>query len=157
MIWSILACHWSASLTPFKVVSSSARFMCLASFSYQSQQASSMMAPLASRATSMASEQASTKTVNSFPSSLWIIRVTLAMVSVSMLLRVASRTSLSHPDDTEVACCFIAAIPTLSQPHMGKLPTSFPHTEKMLGRVMTGGTSGMSLPLLQRSLSLHCC
>ena len=33
-----LACHWSARLTPFKVASSSARFMCLESFSGQSQQ-----------------------------------------------------------------------------------------------------------------------
>ena len=129
--------------------------MCLASFSDRSQQASSTMASLASRATPMANDLASTQTVNSFPSTHQSprngsSRVTLGTVSVSMLLRVASRTSSSHPDDTEVSRCFMAASATLSQPHMGKWSTNFPHTEKVLRRVMTGGTSRASPPLLQR-------
>ena len=122
------------------------------------------MAPLASRVTPMVSELVSTQTVNSFPSMHQSPRsgsfcVTLAIVSVSMLLRVASCTSSSHSNDTEVAHHFIAATATLNQPHMGKWPTSFSHTEKVLQWVMTGWTSGMSLLLLQRSLSLslYCC
>ena len=80
------------------MASSSARFMCLASFSRRSQKASSTMAPLASRITPMASELASTKTVNSLPSThqsphTGSSRVTLVTVSVNMLLRKASRTS----------------------------------------------------------------
>ena len=132
--------------------------MCLASFSGRIQQASSMMAPLATRATSMASELTSTQTMNSFPSThqsprTASSRVTLATVSVSMLLWIASRTSSSHPNDTEVPRRSIAATVTLSQLHTRKWLTSFLQ-KKVLRRVRTGGTSGASLPLLQRSLSL---
>ena len=108
--------------------------MCLTSFSSRSQQISFPIAPLASRVTPMASEQASTQTVNSFLSMhqspyIGSSRVTLAMVSVSMLLRVASCTSSSHPDITEVACYFMAVTATMSD------------------------DSGMSPPLHQESLS----
>ena len=65
-----LACHWSTMLTLFKVASSSAKFMCLESFSSQNQQASSMMAPLVSRATPMASELIP---IDAPISSYWII------------------------------------------------------------------------------------
>ena len=61
----ILACHWSARLTPLRVASSSARFTCLESFSSQSQQASLMKNSSTARATPRASELASTQTVNS--------------------------------------------------------------------------------------------
>ena len=107
----------------------------------------------------MAREVVSTHMVNSFPLThqsphTGSSQVTLAMVSVSMLLRVASRTSSSYPDDTEVACHFIGTTTTtLSQPHTGKWPMSFPPTEKVLRRMMTGGTSWVSPPLLQWSLS----
>ena len=59
-----LACHWSTRLTPFRVASSSARFICLESFSGRSQQASAMM----NSSTPRASELASTQTMNLFPS-----------------------------------------------------------------------------------------
>ena len=115
---------WSARLTPFRVASSSARFMCLESFSGRSQQASSMMNSSTARATPRASELASTQTVNSFPSTHQFPRtgsswVTLATVSVSMLCKAASRTSSSHPDYIDVARRFIATTATLSQPHTG--------------------------------------
>ena len=120
------------------------------------------MAQLVSRATPMASELASTQAVNSLPSTYQSLctglsQVTLAMVLVSMPFRVASCTSSFHPDDTEVACHFIAATATLSQPHTWNWPTSFQHTEKLLQQVMTGGTSRASLSLLQQSFSSLPC
>ena len=60
-MWSTLGCHWSAGWNPFKFASNSARFLYLASFFSWSQQASSMSL-LASRATLMANELASTQT-----------------------------------------------------------------------------------------------
>ena len=64
-VCSTVACHWSARLIPFRVVSSTARFICCASFPGCSQQASSMMDPLSS------SELASTEMMSSFPSILF--------------------------------------------------------------------------------------
>ena len=126
-----LACHWRTRLTPFRVASSLARFMCLESFSGRSQQAPSTMNSSTARATPRASKLESTQTVNSFPSTHQFSRtgsswVTLATVSISMLHRAALRTSLSHSDNTDVERCFMAATATQSQPHMGKWPSLLP-------------------------------
>ena len=151
---STVACHWSARLIPFRVTSSSARFICRMSFSGRSQQVSSMMDPLSSRTTPMASELASTQMVSSFSLThqsycKGLSCIILSIVSVIMHLRVTLCTSLSHPDVTEVTRCFMAAAAaTLSQSHTGKWPTSFPHIEKMFQRVITGRISEMSLSCL---------
>ena len=72
-MWSTLTCHWSTRLTPFKVASISARFMCLASFSSRSQQASTLMALLVSRVTPMASELASTQIYSCWHTNLLVL------------------------------------------------------------------------------------
>ena len=46
---SIVACHWSTRLIPFRVASSSVRFICRVSFSGLCQQMSSIMDLLSSR------------------------------------------------------------------------------------------------------------
>ena len=137
---STVTCHWSTRLIPFRIASSLARFIWRVSFSGRSQQASSMMDPLSSRVTPMASELASTQTVSSFmlthqspcPRSSCI---TLSIVSVITHLRVMSCTSSSHPDITEVTRHFMASATTLNQLHTGKWPTSFLHMEKVIRQV----------------------
>ena len=143
-----------AQLIPFRVASSSARFICSVSFSGHSQQVSSMMDLLSSRMTPIASELASTQMVSSFPlihqlPCMGLSGITLSIVSVIIYLGVTSCTSLSHPYVTEITWRFIAAAATLSHLHIGKWPTSFPHKEKVLRWVITGGTSWTSLPRLQ--------
>ena len=131
--------------------------MCLESFSGRSQQASLTMNSSTAGATSRVSELASTQTVNLFPSTYQF--PCTGSVSVSMFCRAVSCTSSSHPDDTDVARRFMAATTTLSQPHTGKWPTSFPQTEKTLRCVTLDGTPGTSPPLLQwspSSLPLTC-
>ena len=108
MMCSTVACHWSTRLIPFRVVSSLARFICHISFSGRSQQASSMMDPLSSRAIPMASKLVSTQMVSSFPLThlspcTGSSCITLSIISVFVHLGVTSCTSLSHPDVTSYA------------------------------------------------------
>ena len=156
---SPVAPHWSIKLIPFRVASSLARFLCRTSFSGRSQQVSSVMGLLSSRATLMASKLASTQTVSSFPLThqsprTWSSCITLSIFSIVMHLRVTSCTSSFHPDITEVPRRFMAAAAaTVSRPHTGKWLTSFPHKEKGPRRVITSRTSGTSLPRLHWGFS----
>ena len=147
-----------ARLIPFRIASSSVKFICSMSFSDRSQQASSRMDPLSSRVTSISSELASTQKGSTFLSMHQLPHtgmccITLFIVLFIMYHRVTLCTSSSHPDVTEVMCHFMAAAATLNQPHIGKWPTSFPHKEKVLRRVITGGTSRSSLPCCHRRFS----
>ena len=122
--------------THCEVVLISARFMFLASFSSRSQQASSTIALLASRTTPMASELASTQTVNSFPSSYWII----PSHSGHSFGQHASQSSITHftvPSQEHRGCTSFHRHHCHSEATAcGEVAHCFPHTEKVLWRVM---------------------
>ena len=81
-----VACHWRTRLIPFRVTSTSARFLCCMWFSGYSQQVSSMIDPLSSRVTPMARELASTQTASSFPLMHQSPRMGLSCFTLSVVL-----------------------------------------------------------------------
>ena len=146
-----VASHWRAKLIPLRVASSSARLMCWASLIGRSQHASSMTIPFVSNATPVATELASTQTVISLPSvhqfpPMGSASHSLVKVSANIWLREAFLILSSQPLVTAVAKCFINATATLSHPHTGKWPTSFPQRENTRRRVNLLGISGIWLP-----------
>ena len=143
-----VASHWRAKLTPLKAVSSSARLMCWALLVGCSQHASSMTVPLVSNATPVATELAFTKTVISLPSihqfpPTGSASCTLVKVSANMWKREVLLILSSQPFVTTVARRLINATATLSHPHTGKWPTSFPQRENTHRQVNPSGISGI--------------
>ena len=156
--YNTVASHWRAKLIPLRAASSSARLMCWASLIGRSQHASSMTVLFVSNATPVAMELASTQIVISLPSKhqfspMGSASRTLVIVSANIWLREAFFILSSQPFVTAVARRFINATATLSHPHTGKWPTSFPQRENMRRRVNLLGISGIWLPRFHRRVS----
>ena len=156
-MWSTLGCHWSARLTPFKVASSSARFMSCIIFLPK-------LTSIFHDGTINLKGNSHGQWAGIHPngefilvdapiSSHWII----PSHSTHGFGQHASQGSIWHfivPSWHHGGCMsFYSRHHHSEPPAYGKWPISFPHAEKVLRRVMTSGTSRASPPLLQRSFS----
>ena len=124
----------------FKIVTRSARLMCVESLIGCNQQASSTMFPFTPSATPVTTELASTQIFILLPSMHQSPPTasdlhTLAIVSASTRHRETSLTSSSQFLVSALVWHLINAVATLSQLHTGEWPTSFPHRENMCRQV----------------------
>ena len=143
-----------AKFIPLIIVSSSARLICLESFSGRNQQASSTTAPSYTSDTPVARELASIHTVRAWPSTHHLPRAgsslcTLVRTSLIMVLRGASSILSSQPAVMSDALRLMNATATRSQPPTGRCTTNLPHSENMFRHVTTRGMSGILFLLLQ--------
>ena len=136
---------------PFSAALSSAKLMCWASFAGRSHHASSKTTSSRCRSTPVARELVSTYTLMSCPVTHHrpcegSLCITLAIVSWTICCSGASSVVSSHHWVMALALHFIIPIATRSH------PISFPHREKIVQRVTTSGTSGITLPRFHRKV-----
>ena len=116
--------------------------MCLSSHASCNQLASSATVPLISITSPVINELAFTQTVTSCPLMYQVpctepVCVTLVKIFAIIRLRRMSFISLSHPVVKAFTLRFTNAVVTHNQPHTGKCPVNFPHTEKITQQVST--------------------
>ena len=146
-----------AKLTSLRAALSSARLMCRGSLVGRSQHASSMTVPFIFNATPVATDLASTQTVISltsirqFPPTGSASR-TVVKVSANMWQREAFLILSSQPILTAVVRRLINVTATMTTPHSGKWPTSFPQRENTSRQVNPSGISGIWLSRFHRRL-----
>ena len=138
-------------LMPFSAASGLVKVMCRASFVGCNQHASSKTTSSCSRTIPVARELASTHILKSCPVAHHrpcegLLCVTLAIVSRIIYRSGASSVVSSHPWVTALALRFIIPVAARSHPHTARCLISFLHREKIVQRVTTSGTSGITLP-----------
>ena len=126
---------------PHSTASNSAKLMCLSSCTSCSQLASSATGSLLSTATVVTNKFAFTSTVTSCP----LMHQVPCTGSACITFMKMSSISLSHPVVKAFTLHFSNMVATHNQPHTGKCPVNFPHTEKITWQVRTLRTIGSSL------------